>query len=150
MEKQQLIDIARESLDAFNQRDWNKFRDLLAPNAVYDEVGTGVKVTGKDEIVDVSRGWPKAFSDLKGTIEHSIASDDHVLCAVTYEGTHDGELKGPTGPVRPSGRRVTTRCLQMFRVSNGHVVEMRNYFDMLHILSAVNALPTQAAKRAGA
>ncbi len=150
MENEQLLDVARESLNTFNMRDWDRFGDLLAPNAVYDEVGTGRRVTGRDDILDVMRGWCDAFPDLKGTIEHSIPSNGRVLCEVTYHGKHDGHLKAPSGTIGPSGKRVTTRCLQMFRVTDGHVVEMRNYFDMLHVLIAVNAIPTQAASRAGA
>lgn len=143
MEKQKLLDIARRSMDAFNARDWNRFGEVLSPNAVYDEIGTGRRVTGRDSVVDLTRGWSVAFPDLKGTIDHSVASDDYVLCEVTYKGTQDGELKAPSGSVAPSHKPVTTRCVQSFHVADGHVVEMRNYFDMLHVLQAVNALPSK-------
>lgn len=150
MKTQELLDVARGSVEAFNERDWNRFRELLAPNAVYDEVGTGRKSIGRDEIVGTIRGWTEAFSNVKATINNTLALDDRVLIEVTYKGTQDGELTGPTGSIPPTDRSMTTRCAQVCRISEGRVVEMRNYFDMLSMLQALNALPAQAARRAGA
>lgn len=150
MNPQELLDLSRRSTSAFNDRDWDRFGELLAPDAVYDEVGTGRKVTGRDDIVAVVRSWPRAFSDLKGTIDHTLASGDRAVCEVTFEGSHDGELQTPLGTVTPSGNSVTTRCAQTFRVNDGRIVEMRNYFDMLQMLTAVDAIPTGAASGAGA
>jgi steroid delta-isomerase-like uncharacterized protein len=150
MKTQELLDVARGSVEAFNERDWNRFREILAPNAVYDEVGTGRKSIGRDEIVSTIRGWTEAFSNVKATINSTLALDDRVLIEVTYKGTQDGELAGPTGSIPPTDRPITTRCAQVCRVSEGRIVEMRNYFDMLSMLQALNALPAQAARRAGA
>lgn len=150
MDTQKNLDLAHETIEAFNARDWNRFRELLAPNAVYDEIGTGRKSVGRDEVVGTIRGWTEAFSNVKGTVNSSMALNDRVLIEVTYKGTQDGELRGPTGSIPPSDRSITTRCAEVCRISDGRIVELRNYFDMLSMLQALNALPTQAARRAGA
>lgn len=150
MEKQKLLDIARDSLNAFNTRNWDRFRELLAPNAVYDEVGTDRKVTGRDDIAKTVRGWSQAFPDMKGKLVHATPEDDRILCEVTYEGKHDGDLRLPSGTIGPSGRRVTTRAIEVFRIEDGLIVEMRNYFDMFHVLVAVNAIPAKVARSIGA
>ena len=130
METQDLLDLAQKSMQAFNARDWDRFAQLHARDAVYDEVGSGRKVTGRNDIIQAVRGWTEAFSDMKGTITQRVASDDLVACAVTFEGTQD--------------KHVTTRCLQLLRVADGHIVETRNYFDMLSVLEALEATPTAA------
>jgi steroid delta-isomerase-like uncharacterized protein len=150
MEKKQPLDIARGMIDAFNARDWNRLSELTAPNAVYDEIATGRKLTGRDDILEALKGWTRAFSDVKGTIDQSAADRDRVLFEVTFKGTHDGELQAPTGPIKPTGKYITNRTVQVLRVVDGHIVESRNYFDMLGMLKSVDALPTRAAHRAGA
>jgi steroid delta-isomerase-like uncharacterized protein len=150
MKNQQPLDVARGSVDAFNARDWKRLRELLAPNAVYDEVGTARRLTGPAEIVETMREWTEAFPDVKGTISGSVVSENRVLLEVAYAGTHNGNLASPTGPIAPTGRRINTRCAELCRISDGHIVEIRNYFDMLSMLQALEAIPAPAARRAGA
>lgn len=148
MNTPRLLDVARGSVEAFNDRDWDRFRSTLAPNSVYDEVGTGRKLTGQSEILDAAKGWTKTFPDVRGTIDKVHAADDTVVLEVTFKGTHNGELAGPTGSISPTGRHVTTRCVQVIRIADDLIVENRNYFDMLTMLQAVGAVP--AAKKMGA
>jgi steroid delta-isomerase-like uncharacterized protein len=35
-----VIEIAKAAVTAYNEKDWNKCRDVLATDAVYDEKGT--------------------------------------------------------------------------------------------------------------
>lgn len=150
MKDQKMLDIVRGQLKAFNNRDWDRFREVLAPDAVYDEVGSGRKLTGRDEILGLIRGWTEAFPDVKGSIQTTLVSDDRVVCEIAYEGTHDGELAAPTGSIGPTGNRIHTRNVQIFRIADGHIVETRHYFDMLQMLQALEALPTPAAHGVGA
>jgi ketosteroid isomerase-like protein len=57
MAKNQPLDVARGMINAFNARDWNRLSELTAPNAVYDEVATGRKLTGRDDILEALKGW---------------------------------------------------------------------------------------------
>jgi len=151
MDEKKLLEAARGTIQAFNERDWNRFRALLAPNSVYDEVGTGRKMTGRDEVIRAARGWTEAFSDMRGEIRNTTAVKDTVVLQVDFTGTHDGPLPGPDGPIDPTRKKATTRCCQILRVSdNGLVVENRNYFDMLGLLQAIEAIPVRQARKAGA
>lgn len=150
MDEKKLLEVARGTIQAFNERDWNRFRALLAPNCVYDEVGTGRKTTGRDEVITAARGWTEAFSDMRGQIGATTTEKDTVVLQVDFRGTHDGPLPGPDGPINPTRKKTTTRCCQVLRVSDGLVVEHRNYFDMLGLLQAIGAIPVRQAKRAGA
>jgi len=150
MDEKKLLEVARGTVQAFNERDWNRFRALLAPNSVYDEVGTGRKMTGRDEVTTAARGWTEAFSDLRGEIETTIAGKDTVVLQLKFTGIHDGPLPGPDGPIDPTRKKATTRCCQVLRMSDGLVIENRNYFDMLGLLQAIGAIPARQARKAGA
>ena len=47
---------AAELIDAFNEADWERFRAVLAPDAVYAETGTGRRVEGEDAYVELCQG----------------------------------------------------------------------------------------------
>ena len=149
MDTRQCLDIARASVEAFNARDWNRFKSLLAPNGVYDEVATGRRMTGRDEIVEAVRGWTTAFPDAEGTIERATVTQDTVVLEITYRGTHQGELSGPGGTIAPTGRSMVTRAAEVFRISDGLIVENCNYFDMLGMMQALGAIPAEGAQEAG-
>jgi len=47
----ELVKIAREQIDAFNNGDWEKLRALLASDSRYAELGTQRKIAGREQIV---------------------------------------------------------------------------------------------------
>src|SRR3990172_1987646 len=50
MAEQDPIRVARENIEAFNAGDWQRVKATLAPDSVYDEVGTQRRLRGADEI----------------------------------------------------------------------------------------------------
>ena len=56
-----LIALARENVEAFNDGDWDRFRATLADDSVYEEPGTQRKVEGPDAITELNAGWKAAF-----------------------------------------------------------------------------------------
>src|SRR5919206_1179683 len=77
MTGQDHIRTARELVDAFNANDWATCKAVFAPDAVYDEVGTGRRIQGNAAIVACWQAWKEAMPDVKGTISKSLATDDH-------------------------------------------------------------------------
>ena len=53
----ELVEIAREQIDAFNNGDWEQMRALLASDSYYDELGTERKIEGPDKNVELFKGW---------------------------------------------------------------------------------------------
>jgi len=140
-----LVALAREGIDAFNDGDWGRFEAVLAPGSVYDEPGTGRRVEGIDAIMEVNRSWKAAFPDAKGTIHDVFACGDKVVTEVTWSGTHRGDLPLPDGGSIPaSGQRIETRAVQVERVEDGKVAETHHYFDMLGMLEQIGALSPDA------
>ena len=54
-----------------------------------------------------------------------MAEGDRVAARVVMRGTHRGEFQGIT----PTGKRVEVRAIDMFRISNGKIVEHWGHAD---------------------
>ena len=94
------INVARENIEAFNAGDWNRVKSTLAPDSVYDEVGTQRRIQGADQIIEAFKGWRQAMPDVKGTVTNALASGNTATLQITWEGTQTGPLAGP-GLARP-------------------------------------------------
>ena len=67
----------------------------------------------------------EGFPDLSITIEDVMAEGERVAARVTMHGTHSGEFQG----IAPTGKRVEVRAIDMFRISNGKIVEHWGHAD---------------------
>jgi steroid delta-isomerase-like uncharacterized protein len=148
MADQDLIDVAREEVDAFTQGDWDRFRELHTPDVVYDEVATGRRLEGIEDAIEVNRSWKEAFPDAKGTVGNISASGNTVTVEITWEGTQSGPMEGPAGELPPSNRRATVRAVQVLDFADGRIKENRHYFDSLGMFAQLGAFE-QAGAAAG-
>jgi predicted ester cyclase len=53
------------------------------------------------------------------TVEDLVAEGDRVTARVTMRGTHQGVFQG----LAPTGKQVEVRAMDMFRISDGKIVE---------------------------
>jgi predicted ester cyclase len=60
---------------------------------------------------------------------------------MTFSGTHDGQLMGPTGPVPPTGNQVSLGAALFFHVQDGSIVRITRYGDTLSLLTQVGLRP---------
>lgn len=144
MAEQDFIGIARGVVDAFNAND---LESSVAPQAggVYSEVGTGRRLSGKDEILEALRGWRAAMPDVRGTVTNAVASGNTVLLEITWEGTQTGPLAAPGGTIPASGKRQITPAAWVFDFEGDKIKESRQYFDMAAFLEQIGAMPQQAS-----
>jgi steroid delta-isomerase-like uncharacterized protein len=138
-------DVARANVEAFNAGDWERFRETLTDDSIYEEMATQRRVEGPDAIIEVNRGWKSAFPDARGTIEKEYSSGDTITQEITWEGTQSGPLETPTGELPPSGRRVVVKAVQVIDVEGGKEKSTRHYFDMLGMLEQLGAMQEPAA-----
>jgi steroid delta-isomerase-like uncharacterized protein len=139
------ISAARAFTERYNAGDWDGMRDVIAPDAVYDEVGTGRRIEGADAILEVNKAWKAALPDSQGTIEDALSCDDRVVLRITWSGTQSGPLPLPTGgEIPPSNRQINVPACQIVRVADGKLVEAIHYFDMLTLLEQIGAMDALA------
>ena len=136
-----MISLARQNIEAFNAADWQRAKATLAPDAVYDEVGTQQRIEGADRVVEAFQAWKRAMPDAKGTITKAVSGDSTVTLEITWNGTHTGPLQGPTGTIPASGKRQETRAAMVFTFEGDRIKESHQYFDLMTLLRQIGALP---------
>ena len=127
---QTLIEAAKASVLAYNDKDWDRVRAVAAPDVVYDEVATGRKAEGIDQVLPLWQGWARAFPDSKAAFHNAIASGSTVMLEITWNGTHKGLLETPGGPVQPTGKTIAIRACMVVELEGERVKRERHYFDM--------------------
>jgi steroid delta-isomerase-like uncharacterized protein len=131
---QSAIEQAKLSILAFNEKNWEACKDVLTPDAVYDEVATHRRLEGQSAILQAWKGWGTAFPDSRASFEDAIASDDTVVVEVRWRGTHKGPLDLPSGKVEATGKSVDFRACQVIQLKDGKTRSIRQYFDMATML----------------
>ncbi len=63
--------------------------------------------------------YHSAFPNFHYMVEHEVAEGDLVVVRGTYHMTHEGEFFG----ISPTGERVTTTGMHLFRINEGKIVE---------------------------
>jgi steroid delta-isomerase-like uncharacterized protein len=132
---QALLNAAKALVEAYNTKDWDRARAAITSDFVYEEMGTGRKLTGADATLEAWRGWAQAFPDSVGTYRASHVSDDGtVVLEVTWSGTHRGPLDTPNGPIAPTGNRIEVPACMVVEVAGEKARAQRHYFDMVTLL----------------
>ena len=131
---QALIDAAKASILAYNEKDWDRVKDLVTTDVIYDEVPTGRKVQGLDAVLSLWQGWAEAFPDSRARFHDAHASGSTVVQEVTWEGTHTGVLQTPSGPIQATGRSIAVRACLVLQMDGERLKQQRHYFDMTTLL----------------
>lgn len=132
---QALTEAAQALIQAYNDKNWDKAKASITPDFLYDEVATGRKLTGPDETIGAWQGWAQAFPDSRAVFgEAHAAEDGSVVLEVTWQGTHQGPLQMPKGPIPPTGKHIELRACVIFQFSGEKARAQRHYFDMTTLL----------------
>ena len=140
-----LTQASADLIDAFNEADWDRFRGVLSPDAVYAETGTGRRVEGADAYVELCQGWKEALPDVRGTIRGAIAADDLVAQEILWEGTHTGPMETPGGTLAPSGAQISVQASLWVRFHGAKAREVHHYLDVLTLLQQIGAIHREPA-----
>ena len=81
-----------------------------------------------------------AFSDLERPVDALVAEGDKVVARWRSTGTHDGPFQG----IPPTGKRITTTGITIFRLEDGKIVEEWSESDMMGMLTQLGAFPVPA------
>ena len=143
---QSAMDVARESIECFNDGDFDRFRSLLADDSYEEELATQRRLDGADAQVEAARGWKEAFPDGHGTIESTCADGGMVCVEITWEGTQSGPMRTPDGGELPaSNRHATVKACQVMEVEEGKIKATRHYFDLMTVLQQTGAMEEAGA-----
>ena len=78
----------------------------------------------------------KAFTDYHETIEDIIAEGDKVWVRIKATGTNTGEWMG----FAPTGKKITAKNVDTYRISNGKLAEYWSVHDQLDFLKQLGLI----------
>ena len=140
------VDVARETVDAFNAGDFDRFRSLLADDSYEEELATQRRLEGADAQIEAGRAWKDAFPDGRGMVERACVDGNTVTLEITWEGTQSGPMRTPDGgELPPSNRRATVKACQVIEIEDGKVKATHHYFDLMTILQQIGAMEQAGA-----
>jgi predicted ester cyclase len=114
--------VRRFNEELANQGNLDVADELLAPDFVDHDVIPG-KVAGIEDVKRNIAELQASFSDYHFSIEEQVAEGDKVVTRTIFNGTHDQkEYRG----VIPSGARITMETVDIHRVIEGKIVEVRH------------------------
>jgi len=128
--QQHLVDLAKAPILAFNDKDWEAVRAAISPDLVYEEVGTGRRAEGADQVIAMWQGWAQAFPDARATFDNTLVCDNTVVLEVSWRGTHEGPLETAAGPIDATENRIDIRACFVVELSGDTIRQERHYFDM--------------------
>ena len=113
----------------FNEHQTDRASEFFAPDVKWHG-GTLGTVEGADNVAGVVGGFIAALPDLTASEQSIVAEGDTVAVRYVVEATHQGALLG----IPATGKRVRWDAIDVYRVSNGKIVEEWAADDMLAVL----------------
>ena len=142
MADQDIIALLREQIDAYGAGDNDRMVATVTDDIIYNELGTGRRVEGRQEWLNIWEEWRRVFPDIKGTIQNIIASGNQVSAETTWDGTFQGDLASPGGTIPANGNRMEQFPVAFFvTVEEGKIKEESLYFDLQSLLQQLGATP---------
>lgn len=140
MADKSILEVAKSQIIAFNDKNWDAAKEVLATDIIYDEVATQRKIRGVEEVLSAWKGWAKAFPDAKGSFDKEMVSGNIVVIEVTWRAIHTGPLQLPGKDLAATGKKIEHRACQIIEVSGGKVKSLRHYFDLSSLLRQLGVL----------
>jgi predicted ester cyclase len=107
--------------EADNKKDLSILDKVMSPD-FYDP---SFNLRGVEEYKQFELAFFKGFPDWIENVEDIIAEGDKVWVRFTATGTHKGEWLG----LAPTGKKVTTKAVQMWRLVNGKVIAKNSIME---------------------
>ena len=136
MSKEANMQAATKWGEAINSGDFEAIRELTTPSVVDHDPGPD-QGPGAQGYIDMFLEMRTAFPDLQTTPDHVTADEDTVALAYTITGTHQGDFQG----IKPTGKKIKARGVQIARYENGRMVERWGSSDQLGILQQLGVEP---------
>lgn len=135
---------ARESSEAYNRSDWAAVRDMVHPDYVYDETGTGQHLVGPDAIVAGLQAWKQAMPDSYAEIMGIVVDGDTAVLNLVWRGTHTGPLQTAMGVLPATGKSYEVWGCRWQTWEDGKLRRERHHLDVLSMLTQLGLMPTGA------
>jgi steroid delta-isomerase-like uncharacterized protein len=110
--------------------------DQLIGSHYVEHNPTNSQAAGAAGVREKIQALRSAFPDLHFTLEELIGEDAIVAARYRWHGTH----KGPFLGIAPTGRRLSVRGMDFYRLDDGQVIEHWDVVDEFGMLSQLGDL----------
>jgi predicted ester cyclase len=136
--------IIRNLYKADTKKDLTILDELISP----DFFEATLQLRGPEPYKQFETMFFKSFPDWQETIEDIIAEGDKVWVHFKATGTHKGELNMLGLTLAPTGKKITIKAVQMWRLVDGMVVEKQTVADELEAFRQLGVIePTEKGKK---
>lgn len=113
--------------------------ELVSPKAIFFVPGRPDPVSGPAGYLEIINMMRSGFPDIQWTLEETIAEGNNIVARYTMRGTQQGAFMG----VPPTGKKIEVQALNIYRFSNGKILEERGQPDLLGLLQQIGGLPAR-------
>jgi C-1 hydroxylase len=124
-------EIVRGFVDVYNARKLDLVDNFVSPDYIDHE-----KNIGREGLKQLIAMGVNAFPDWCETVEDVVAEGDKVWVLLSYAGTHKGEFMG----LAPTGKKIASKAVDIYRIVDGKLAEYWNVTDNLNIFRQVGAV----------
>jgi len=110
--------LVRRLLETWNTGNMELIDELLISDYV-DNDALPSQTQGLEGYKQIGAYLLSVFPDMKMTIDDLIAEGDKVVIRSTFSGTHKGEFMG----IAPTGKKITTTAINIYRIADGKLIE---------------------------
>ena len=126
------VEIHRIAHEAFNGRDWERMRSLLAETVSYDDRPRSLQIRSVEDFIAWLQEWVTGMSDARVTAPEYIDAGEYSICRFTGQGTNDG----PMGSMQATtSKRMDMPFCEILRVESGRITGGDIYYDRLTMLT---------------
>ena len=122
-----------------NAGDLDGVRALLTPDAEF--VAPGPVSGGPDMVVAWMGPFLEAFPGIDHQIDHLVESGDDVSTEITVRGTQTKPMVTPQGELPATGKSIELKAVNVMRMHDGHIAQLRIYFDQMSFMGQLGLLP---------
>lgn len=120
--------IVTEFIQATNNRDWNKFEDLVSVDFVRHSSSDSVIIDSREKLKEFHQRELLTFPDIKETILLLIQEGDYVAARLNFQGTQAGAM----GPFPATGNKLNADFNCIFKLTEGKISESWVEYDNLN------------------
>jgi predicted ester cyclase len=140
---------AAKTLEAFNKHDVPALVATMADDVMFSDASAPADRAGKKAVEKSYKDMFKAFSDLKLDVTRAWPAGDYLVWEGSLVGTNDGAMPS-MGIYKPTGKKVSSRYLEIDKVVNGKVKDMWIFDNGMAFAMQLGLVKPPAPKPAGA
>ena len=137
--EQNKVIVIRNFEELLNQEKKSVIDEIYAADVVIHDPFMGT-VSGRDAFKQLLGTFDTAFPGHRVQVDHILAEGDLVSVVHTHTAKHTGQFMH----LAPTGRDIAVNGIEVFRLSNGKIVEFWRHDDDMGLLIQLGAIPAPA------